>query len=79
MKLNFDNNIVKSVKFPLYYQRINSINDVEDAYILATSPSKDYSNLSGTEVIYYEDLNEFRLVNHSKAVDISNGRMRGNM
>lgn len=79
MKLEFDKDVKKSVKFPLYYKRLNTINNVEDAYVLATSESRDYRNLSGTEVIYDQNLNEFRLVNHSPAIDISNGRIRGNM
>ena len=40
----------------------------------------DYKNLSGTEVVYYKKLNEFRLWNHCGAYNITKyGRLRGNM
>lgn len=71
----------KSRALPLYYSRQDTYNEVEDYYKQFTSPNKDYSNLSGTEVVYYPDEQEFRLWEHSKAVDISGegGRLRGNM
>lgn len=72
----------RSTLFPLYYQRRDSINEIEDYYAGATAPSKDYSTLAGGEIIRYDTLNEYHIWNHAKAVDVSDptkGRMRGNM
>lgn len=71
----------KSVTMPNYYSRVDTINEIEDSYKQMTSPNKDYNNLSGSEIVYYDNLNEFRIWNHSKAVDIAEegGRIRGNM
>ena len=69
----------KSVTLPLYYSRVDSFNEVEDYYKQKTTPNKSYDHLSGSEVVYYENLNEFRIWQHSKAVDIEQGRLRGNM
>lgn len=72
----------RSTLFPLYYQRRDSINEIEDYYAGATAPSKDYSALAGGEIIRYDTLNEYHIWNHAKAVDVSDptkGRMRGNM
>ena len=41
--------------------------------------SHDYNYLTGTELIRNKKLNEYRLCNHVKAVDITNGVLRGNM
>ena len=43
---------------------------------------KDYVNLSGSEIVYNEKLDEFRVWTHAKAADIKDpriGRLRGNM
>ena len=72
----------RSTLLPLYYQRRDSMNEIEDYYAGATAPSKDYSALAGGEIIRYDTLNEYHIWNHAKAVDISDptkGRMRGNM
>lgn len=72
----------RSTLFPLYYQRRDSINEIQDYYAGATAPSKDYSALTGGEIIRYDTLNEYHIWNHAKAVDVSDptkGRMRGNM
>ena len=72
----------RSTLLPLYYQRRDSINEIEDYYAGATAPSKDYSALAGGEIIRYDTLNEYHIWNHTKAVDVSDptkGRMRGNM
>ena len=71
----------KSISFPLYYSRNDTFNEVEDYYKQMTTPNKDYDNLSGSEIVYYENMNEFRIWEHSKAVDIEvpDGRIRGNM
>ena len=86
---------VKSTLFPLYYSRQDKANTIEDYYRLhedwssnntldayygINTPNKDFVNLSGTEVVYDELLNEFRLWIHAKAYDIAErGRIRGNM
>lgn len=72
----------RSTLLPLYYQRRNSINEIEDYYAGTTAPSKDYSALSGGEIIRYDTLNEYHIWNHAKAVDVADptkGRIRGNM
>lgn len=72
----------RSTLLPLYYQRRDSINEIEDYYAATTAPSKDYSALSGGEIIRYDTLNEYHIWNHAKAVDVSDptkGRIRGNM
>lgn len=71
----------RSTLLPLYYSRQDTFNDIEDYYRSKTSPNKDYSKLAGAEIVRYENLNEYRIWNHTKAVEInnSNGRMRGNM
>lgn len=68
----------RSTIFPLYYQRYDTINEIEDSYKLATSPNKDYSALSGAEITKYKD--EFRIWNHCPAKNIKEvGLLRGNM
>ncbi len=72
----------KSTLLPLYYQRQDIINEIEDTYRGMTAKGKDYSNLSGGEIIRYDTLNEYHIWNHAKAVDITDpekGRLRGNM
>lgn len=73
---------VKSTMFPLYYARVNTFNEIEDYYKGKTAPNKDYVNLSGSEIVYNEKLDEFRVWTHAKAADIKDpriGRLRGNM
>ena len=72
----------KSTLFPLYYSRQDTINEIEDTYRSMTSENRDYSNLSGGEIIKYDTLDEYHIWNHAKAVDITDpekGRLRGNM
>lgn len=71
----------KSVILPLYYSRQDSINEIEDFYHLKDGqPTKDFSNLSGGEIVRYDNLDEYRIWSHSKAVDMNDyGRLRGNM
>lgn len=73
---------VKSTMFPLYYARVDIFNEIEDYYKGKTAPNKDYVNLSGSEIVYNEKLDEFRVWTHAKAADIKDpriGRLRGNM
>lgn len=70
----------KSTIFPLYYNREDTIENIYDDYKLFLLDKHDYKNLSGTEVVYYKKLNEFRLWNHCGAYNITKyGRLRGNM
>lgn len=70
----------KSTLFPLYYSRIDTINEIEDYYKLKTAANKDYTNLTGSEIIHDELLGEFKIWTHAKAADIKKvGRIRGNM
>lgn len=71
----------KSTLFPLYYSRRDSFNEIEDFYHLKDNiPTKDFSALSGAEIVRYENLNEYRIWNHAKAINLHNGgRLRGNM
>ena len=79
----------KSTIFPLYYSRQDTINEIEDCYHLyagkdsAGQSLKNFSALSGAEIVRYPNLEEYRIWNHAKAVDIHDfkkgGRMRGNM
>ena len=74
----------KSTLFPLYYCRKDDFNNIEDYYHLkdGTSQSKDFSALSGAEIVKYDTLQEYRIWNHAKAVDMlddTKGRLRGNM
>lgn len=74
-------NYDRSTILPLYYSRQDTFNEVEDYYKSKTSPNKDYSKLAGAEIVRYENLDEYRIWNHTKAVDVqsSGGRIRGNM
>ena len=68
----------KSADLPhKYYTRQDTINDVEDYYINITYPQGyDYRHLSGAEIVYYPNRQEYRIWNHSKAVDIDNDLSR---
>lgn len=74
----------KSTLFPLYYQRQDDFNDIEDYYHLkdGSAQFKDFSALSGAEIVKYDNLQEYRIWNHAKAIDVTDptkGRLRGNM
>lgn len=72
----------KSTIFPLYYTRQDTINEVEDSYreFKDHSGDKNFSQLAGAEIVHYNNLDEYRIWNHSKAVDITKeGLLRGNM
>lgn len=79
----------KSTIFPLYYCRQDTINEIEDSYHLYGhqesygNSDKNFSALAGAEIVHYKTLDEYRIWNHAKAIDIHDfekgGRMRGNM
>lgn len=80
-KITLSSKYDRSTLFPLYYSRQDTFNDIEDYYKSKTSPNKDYSNLAGAEIVRYENLDEYRIWNHVKAVNIEEpgGRLRGNI
>lgn len=71
----------KSTLFPLYYSRRDSFNEIEDFYHMKDNiPTKDFSARTGAEIVRYENLGEYRIWNHAKAVNMHNSnRLRGNM
>lgn len=71
----------KSTIFPLYYNRVNVFNDIYDYYtmMLDRSKSRDYSELSGSEINWDQTLNEFTVTTHIKNQPIDKfGVLRGN-
>ena len=70
----------KSTVFPLYYNRLDSVNEIEDYYHSMRSPSdRDYSRLSGSEIVRYEDLNQYNISTHVKNLPIpKHGIIKGN-
>ena len=56
----------RSTMFPLYYTRVDTVNEIEDYYQAATAPNKDYQSLSGSEIIYNEKLDSFKILTHVK-------------
>lgn len=70
----------KSTIFPLYYNRLDSVNEIEDYYHSMQSPSdRDYSRLSGSEIVRYEDLNQYNIATHVKNLPIPrHGIIKGN-
>lgn len=62
---------VKSADFPhKYYTRQDTINEIEDYYIGFTSKNPDYRHLSGSEIVYYPNRQEYRIWTHARAVNI---------
>ena len=54
-----------------YYTRQDTINEIEDYYIHVTYPeTHNYKHLSGAEIVYYPNRQEYRIWNHAMAVDI---------
>lgn len=62
----------KSADLPhRYYTRQDTVNEIEDYYISVTYPQGyDYRHLSGAEIVYYPNRQEYRIWNHAKAIDI---------
>lgn len=62
----------KSADLPhRYYTRQDTVNEIEDYYISITYPQGyDYRHLSGAEIVYYPNRQEYRIWNHAKAIDI---------
>lgn len=77
-------NYDKSTLLPLYYSRIDTIDEIEDSYHRKTDEATghDYSALAGGEIVRDETTKEYHIRNHAEAVnitDLSKGRLRGNM
>lgn len=71
---------VKSTIFPLYYEKIDKYNDIYHTYEQMQGGDRyDFKNLSGSEILWDRDLNQFNIVTHIKnsPIDLV-GRMRGN-
>ena len=70
---------VKSTIFPLYYERIDTYNDIYHHYSEMKGNNYDFKNLSGSEIKWIKDSNQFDIVTHIKnsPIDLV-GRMRGN-
>ena len=71
----------KSTLFPLYYERIDTFDEIYDSYQKATSKyNRDYQNHTGSEIVHEPLLDEYRIVTHQKANDVKEvGRLKGNM
>ena len=71
---------VKSTIFPLYYERIDTYDDIYHKYRLMNGGDEyDFKNLSGSEVKWDRDLNQFNIVTHIKNNPIDHyGVLRGN-
>lgn len=74
---------VKSTIFPLYYERVDSYNEIYYIYrgMLDDTGNQvyDFKNLSGSEIIWHRRQNQFNIVTHIKnsPIDLV-GRLRGN-
>ena len=71
---------VKSTIFPLYYEKVDTFDEIYHDYRLMNSPTGyDFKNLSGSEIEWNRDLNQFNIVTHIKnsPIDLV-GRLRGN-
>lgn len=53
-----------------YFARAKRINEVEDSYVMAEVGKHDYRHLSGGEIVYYPNRQEFRVWNHVPAIDV---------
>lgn len=64
------NKQVKSADFPhKYYYRHDTINEIEDYYNSITTPDGySYKHLSGAEIVYYKNRQEYRVWQHSPAI-----------
>ena len=62
----------KSADLPhRYYTRQDTINEIEDTYISISTPvGYDYKHLSGAEIVYYPTRQEFRIWQHTPAIDL---------
>lgn len=72
----------KSTIFPAYYCRQDSLNAIEDYYHERPGEQgKNFSQMTGSEIVYYKNLKEFRIWEHAKGTKVEGdtGLLRGNM
>ena len=69
----------KSTIFPLYYEKVDTYNEIYHDYREMLGGGYDFKNLSGSEIKWIRDLNQFNIVTHIKnsPIDLV-GRLRGN-
>ena len=62
----------KSADFPhKYYTRQDKINEIEDYYVgIMQEEGHDYRHLSGAEIVYYPNRQEYRIWNHTRAISL---------
>lgn len=65
------NKNIKSTIFPLYYNRIDDYDNIYDSYTKMNGDNRDYRNLSGSEIVWDKQLNEFRIVTHMKNTPVT--------
>lgn len=53
-----------------YYARQDTFNEIYDNYKQATSANKDYDHITGSEIVYYPNRQEYRIWTHQKAVSL---------
>ena len=63
----------------IYEQRIDTFNQIYDTYKQITATNKNYDALTGSEVTYDSVQDSYNIWVHQKAIDVRNGRLRGNM
>ncbi len=63
----------------IYEQRIDTFNQIYDTYKQITSINKNYDALTGSEITYDSVQDSYNIWVHQKAVDVRDGRLRGNM
>ena len=74
--------IYKDTLFTLIYHRQNTFNEIEDYYkqITATKEYSDYPNVTGGEIQWDSQLDQFSICNHVKCRDVKEvGRTRANI
>ena len=70
---------VKSSIFPLYYEKVDTYNDIYHKYREMQGDGYDFKNLSGSEIKWDRDTNQFNVVTHIKNSPIDHyGVLRGN-
>ena len=78
----YESGLVKQIKstiFPLYYKKVDTYNEIYDKYTEMVGSGYDFKNLSGSEIKWNRDLNQFNIVTHIKNSQIDLvGNLRGN-
>lgn len=69
----------KSTIFPQYYFRQDEINKIDDKYVLLKRDNERFDNMTGAEITIDDRTNTFKIQNHVPAINLSEGRLRGNM